>query len=238
MKRSEINAIIRDGMEFCKKMHFNLPPFAFWSLEVWQHNVRNGTEIIDNQIGWDITDFGTGRFGSVGLLIFVLRNGNMHDPRYVKPYCEKILIQNEDQILPTHFHWTKMEDIINRAGGNLMVELYNAISDTEKDMKTEVTVTIDGQERRVGPGEPIRIQPGESITLMPRQFHKFWAEPGKGNVLLGEVSTVADEETDNNFIEYGGRLPEIDEDERPQHLLFNDYKLLQDEERWPVAWRT
>jgi D-lyxose ketol-isomerase len=225
MKRSELNKIIGEAVEFCKRMNFLLPPFAYWSLEEWRTKGAEYTEIMDNQMGWDITDFGSGDFQNIGLLIFVLRNGNFTNPKYVKPYCEKILIQDESQVLPTHFHWKKMEDIINRGGGNLMVALYNAIDDKHVDEKTPVRISMDGRTFEVQPGEPLRVKSGESITLMPRQFHKFWAEPGTGKVLLGEVSTVADEEADNNFIEYTGRLPDIEEDEAPKYLIFKDYAL-------------
>ena len=33
-------------------------------------------EIRDNQLGWDITDFGQGRFEELGLVVFTIRNGN------------------------------------------------------------------------------------------------------------------------------------------------------------------
>ncbi|TVQ38028.1 MAG: D-lyxose/D-mannose family sugar isomerase [Spirochaetaceae bacterium] len=237
MKRSDINKTILQAIEFCREMRFLLPAFAYWTLDEWPDKIGMAEEIVDNQMGWDITDFGTGDFDRTGLLIFVLRNGNFTDQRYKKPYCEKILIQNEDQILPTHFHWRKMEDIINRGGGNLMVSLNNAVSDTEPDHKSPVAVTMDGERRSFGAGEPVRIRPGQSITLEPRQFHKFWAEPGTGRVLLGEVSTVADERVDNNFPEYDLRLPDVEEDERPVHLLFHDYQMVRDRASWPPAWR-
>jgi len=224
MKRSELNKIIDDAVEFCKKMNFLLPPFAYWTLADWKTHASDSQEILDNQMGWDITDFGSGDFKNVGLLIFVLLNGNFTNSKYKKPYCEKILIQDESQVLPLHYHWKKMEDIINRGGGNLMVALYNAISDDEIDQQTAVKVNMDGRTFEIQAGEALRVCPGESITLEPKQFHKFWAEPGTGKVLLGEVSTVADEEADNNFLEYRCRLPAIEEDEEPKYLLFADYK--------------
>jgi D-lyxose ketol-isomerase len=237
VKRSEVNKIIDEAIAFCNEMHFLLPPFAYWTFEDWKRNWQDYQEILDNQMGWDITEFGSGDFSKVGALIFVLRNGNFTNPKYVKPYCEKILIQAEGQLLPTHFHWKKMEDIINRGGGNLMVALHNALSDSEVDPTTPVKITVDGRTLEVSAGEPLRIKPGESITLVPRQFHKFWAEAGTGKILLGEVSTVADEAADNNFPEYGGRLPEIQEDAPPTHLIFNDYALLQKPEAWPDNWQ-
>ena len=43
------------------------------------------------------------------------------------------------------------------------------------------------------------------------------------DVLIGEVSTVNDDNTDNIFREDIGRFSEIEEDEAPRHLLVSDY---------------
>jgi hypothetical protein len=43
-------------------------------------------------------------------------------------------------------------------------------------------------------------------------------------VLVGEVSKVNDDHTDNRFYEPVGRFPAIEEDEAPLHLLVNDYE--------------
>jgi D-lyxose ketol-isomerase len=237
MERSELNTIIDEAVKFCQEMKFWLPPFAYWTLEDWKSKGNEYQEILDNQMGWDITDFGSGDFQNIGLLIFVLRNGNFTNPKYIKPYCEKILIQDESQVLPTHFHWKKMEDIINRGGGTLMVSLYNAIDDSHWDEESSVQVSMDGRIFTIPAGEPFEVRPGESITLMPRQFHKFWAKPGTGKVLLGEVSTVADEAVDNNFPQYSGRLPAINEDVPPKYLIFNDYAILNNPASWPETWK-
>ena len=74
-------------------------------------------------------------------------------------------------------------------------------------------VRCDGIERRYGPGEKLRLGPGESVTLMPGDWHAFWGEGG--DVLIGEVSTVNDDLTDNIFREPIGRFAEIEEDEVP-----------------------
>lgn len=143
MKRSELNQIMRDAVEFIQKMNFKLPPFAFWSPEDWAEKGSDYNEIRDNMLGWDITDFGSGDYRKIGLLMFTIRNGNFNDPQYVKPYAEKLLIVEEEQITPYHFHWSKMEDIINRGGGNLMVKVYNSTED-EKFADTPVKVMVDG----------------------------------------------------------------------------------------------
>ncbi len=122
MKRSEINQLIREALQFFEEMNFKLPPWGYWSPEDWKQNSENCKEIIHNQLGWDLTDFGSGKFRETGLLLFTIRNGNLE--RDQKPYAEKIMIVDENQLTPMHFHWSKMEDIINRGGGNLMIQLY------------------------------------------------------------------------------------------------------------------
>ena len=47
--------------------------------------------------------------------------------------------------------------------------------------------------------------------------------PGTGPVLLGEVSQVNDDNTDNRFYEPVGRFPAIEEDEPPYRLLCGEY---------------
>ncbi len=226
MKRSELNQIIEKGIEFVERMNFKLPMFAYWSLEDWKTKGPEYDEIKDNMLGWDVTDFGSGDFHRVGLLLFTLRNGNFNDPKYIKPYCERILIVEEGQVLPSHTHYRKMEDIINRGGGNVMIELYGMQEDGTYSNEP-ITVTMDGRQVTVEPGGVVRLTPGESITLVPGQYHKFWGEEGTGMTLLGEVSTVGDDRVDNRFYEATGRLPEIIEDEKPRYLLFTDYPNLE-----------
>ena len=55
-------------------------------------------------------------------------------------------------------------------------------------------------------------------------YHRFYGEKGKGRVLIGEVSMVNDDASDNRFYDKIGRFPEIEEDEKPVRLLVNDYE--------------
>lgn len=72
--------------------------------------------MIENMLGWDITDFGSGNFSSRGLFLFTIRKGKFKVDN--KTYAEKIMIVEENQETPMHCHWSKMEDIINRGFGN------------------------------------------------------------------------------------------------------------------------
>ncbi len=221
MKRSEINQIMTDAKSFMKEHNFFLPPWADWGLDEWRKNVGNATQIIDNMLGWDITDFGFGDFHKRGLFLFTLRNGKLNVDK--KTYAEKIMIVEEEQETPMHYHWTKMEDIINRGGGNLVIELYNA---THNDELAEIPVRfrIDGVQHTVPAGGKVFLTPGESICIEQGVYHRFYGEAGKGKVLVGEVSMVNDDTVDNRFYESVGRFPDVDEDVEPLHLLVSDYK--------------
>ncbi len=225
MKRSEINEVLRENIELCRRFSFHLPEWGLWNPEQWEQAGGEYDEIRDCRLGWDITDYGSGEFRSKGLSLFTIRNGHPHlKDKYPKTYCEKLLIAGEGQVTPYHFHWAKTEDIICRAGGNLMVKVYNSTPD-EQLADTPVPVNVDGHRYQVPAGTVIRLVPGESITLPAYNYHSFWGEEGTGTSLVGEVSMVNDDEKDNRFLEEVGRFPKIEEDEAPLHLLCNEYPL-------------
>ena len=226
MKRSFINRKIKEGIAFCKSHDFHLPKWALWSPDDWKGAGAECDQIRRRKLGWDVTDFGSGDYEKLGLLCFTIRNGVLADEPddMVKDYCEKLLLIDEEQITPTHFHWSKMEDIINRSGGRLVIQLWNADRRTEaRDDESDVHVGIDGIQRTVPAGGKVVLEPGESITLPPYMYHLFYAETGGGMVLAGEVSRVNDDEHDNRFLEELPRFPAIEEDEPPVHLLCNEY---------------
>jgi len=223
MKRSEINRIMRRADEFIRACGFILPPFAYWTPAEWRAKGPEVHEILENHLGWDITDFGKGDFDRYGLFLFTLRNGHPENwsRRRGKLYAEKLLVAEENQVTPFHFHWVKMEDIINRSGGTLVIQLYNASPEDGLD-DTPLEVSTDGVVRSLPAGAVLRLEPGESITLPPRLYHAFWAEGGRA--LIGEVSLVNDDYSDNRFLDAPGRFPQIEEDEPPVYLLCTDYE--------------
>lgn len=223
MKRSEINQAITYVMEKAHDFHLPLPPFAYYTVEDWKHIKEDEKEIVDNMLGWDVTDFGRGDFLISGLTVFVFRNGNFnHQKEYPKPYCEKLLYVREGQILPYHFHWNKTEDIIHRGGGDIEITLWQADAN-EAFSKEDVVVSIDGKKTIVNAGGKVILKSGQSITLQPYQYHMWQGVVGTGDVLLFEVSTTNDDYVDNRFLEPQDRIPDIEEDEEPKYLLFADY---------------
>ena len=130
------------------------------------------------------------------------------------------MISRDKQYSPMHRHNIKSEDIINRGGGKLVLELFSAEPDGSIDPEAEVRVYTDARERRLPAGAKLTLEPGESVTLHPNHWHGFW---GDKDVLIGEVSSVNDDLTDNIFRDPIGRFSKIEEDEPPVHLLVSDY---------------
>lgn len=229
MKRSRINTIMAQADEMIRQFGFVLPPFARWTPEQFRANRTAAARVIEGRCGWDITDYGAGRFDEMGLFLFTLRNGLLSDLQRGGGMCyaEKLLISRQDQLSPMHTHVLKAEDIINRGGATLVIELYGSDDAGHFAADRGGLVHCDGIATPYAPGEKLKLAPGESVTLMPGDWHAFWGEGG--DVLIGEVSTVNDDVTDNIFREPIGRFAEIEEDEAPMHLLVSDY------ERWLLA---
>lgn len=222
MKRSEINAIIKEFEALLAKYKFALPPFLSFTPEEWAEKGHEYDEIRDNALGWDVTDYGEGKYDTLGLALITIRNGNTHNPKYTKTYAEKIMMVREGQISPNHFHWNKMEDIINRGGGEVVFRLWNATPE-EGLADTDVEICRDGRRYMVPAGSEVVLKPGESLSLYPYYYHEFTVRPGSGTTLVGEVSMCNDDNTDNRFLEPLGRFPTIEEDEPPYRLLCNEY---------------
>lgn len=222
MKRSKINESIKKMEAMIAEYKFALPPFLNWTPEEWLSKGHDYDEIRDCMLGWDVTDYGMGNFEELGIALITLRNGKLNDKTYNKPYAEKLIFAEEGQVSPMHFHWNKQEDIINRGGGNLVFKLFNA-DENEKLADTDVHLLQDGRRYTVKAGSEVILKPGESLTFYPYLYHEFTVQPGTGPVLLGEVSMVNDDTTDNRFEVELGRFPTIEEDEAPYRLLCTEY---------------
>lgn len=223
MKRSQINAAIRRMELLAQRLSFPLPPFCAWTPSDWLKKGSEYDEIRGAGLGWDVTDYGLDKFDETGFTLITLRNGAAGSPVYKKTYAEKLIMLKEGQYSPMHFHWNKMEDIINRGGGNALIRVCNAREDGSF-ADGGVLVQMDGRRHSVPAGSLVTLSPGESITIYPYLYHDFKTETGLGDVLLGEVSMCNDDKNDNRFYEEKiGRFPVIEEDEPPCRLLCTEY---------------
>lgn len=236
LKRSEINRSVQRATEVFAHFGFSLPQFAHWKPEDWRGAGTEMNEARDCFLGWDVTDFGSGRFQQIGRTLFTLRNGRYNDPRYQKQYAEKLILDPEGQRAPVHFHRRKREDIINRAGGNILVKLTGATPD-DRFSPEPLIIQTDGREVRLPAGGIIRLEPGMSLCIPPRTYHQFWGEEGTGwkidgigYTVSGEVSSVCDDQTDNFFLEAMTRFPPIDENEPRQVYLCHEYPRANDKQ--------
>jgi len=220
MKRSEINSHQRKALDLFAAHRFALPPFATWRDADWRAERDTAAYCLQHQMGWDITDFGAANWERRGLVIFCIRNGLQSEPNG-QPYAEKLLVTGENQETPYHYHRIKMEDIIVRGGGNLILEFCNLAPGGGLD-DTPVTVMVDGKRRVLAARAPLRLHPGQSVTVTRQLWHRFYGETGKGTVFVGEVSQVNDDLNDNFFNEKLGRFAKIDEDEPVLFPLWNE----------------
>ena len=219
MKRSEINAVIRATEEFIAHFKFLLPPMASWDVTEWERRDGQVEQIKRVGMGWDITDFGRGDFDNFGLVLFTLRNGLMGQDS--RPYAEKLLVSRDQQKTLLHYHKVKTEDIIVRGGAPLALQLFNLDSNGQPDRTLPVTFCMDEIKHEVAGGDVVVVHPGESITLTPYCAHEFWGHGGTS--LVGEVSSVNDDQSDNFFFSESSRFPTIEEDEEPYRLIVPDY---------------
>lgn len=228
MRRSQINRIIEEAREHFQNFACHLPEWAFWSPDQWQQVGSSASEVFNHGLGWIVTDFGSNEFEKFGLVIFVARNGHFHNeiPSTTKTYAEKFLLVRSGQITPFHFHWMKTEDLVNRSGGRLNVQLAWAAADEKSMTEETVKVQLDGISRSVRPGEVITLTPGQSVELPPRMCHQFMGHPGDRTVLAGEISSLNDDTTDNCFLGRNVNMAPIEEDEPRKFLLSGDYSEL------------
>ena len=221
MKRSEVNQGIEWAKQLLKTYQITLPEFGYWTVEEWRRHMDETEAVRQLMLGWDVTDYGLNTFKDVGGVLFTVRNGDLNHPEIGVPYAEKFILLAKDQALPTHMHFSKTEDIINRAGGVLCLKLYQATLDDAIDYASDVTVYTDGIKRVYQAGEVVRVKTGCSITLPTRLYHSFWAE--EADLVVGEVSSVNDDRIDNCFNPKMPRFGEIEEDEPVVHPLCNEY---------------
>ena len=227
MKRSEINCAIAWAKALLEKHSITLPPFAYFTMDNWAKNAKAAQdEIFAAGLGWDVTDYGQHRFSQLGAVLFTVRNGVADKPRIGAPYAEKYIILSAGQFLPCHCHRVKTEDIINRAGGIMRVQLWNSLPEGGLDPVSDVSFSLDGMTATVKAGEAFDLHPGSSLRMAPGIYHIFGAAAEGGDLVCGEVSSINDDVTDNYFTEQYPRFTTIEEDEAPLHPLCNEYTKL------------
>ncbi|MEO0498066.1 MAG: D-lyxose/D-mannose family sugar isomerase [Pseudomonadota bacterium] len=216
MKRSQINEIIADFRQLLDAYRWTLPKWANYSVEDFAQKPELAHWLQRHQMGWDVTDFGSGDFAARGLALFCLRNGVQSDPHSV-PYAEKLLFVGPGQETPFHAHKIKLEDIINRGGGDLLFEFRPG-----PGAAGAIKLRCDGISHELEADEPLVLKPGESVTIPRGLYHRFYGHPGGESVLVGEVSQVNDDGSDNYFWDELPRFAQIEEDEAIILPLWNE----------------
>ena len=220
MKRSVVNANILWAKELLTRYGISLPEFANWGPEEWIAHKGELDTIRRVYLGWDVKDYSE----EMGSVLFTIRNGRYDDPSVGVPYCEKVILFRDGKRLPLHYHKSKTEDIINRAGGTMQIRLY-ATDARGKLTDAPISVYQDGILHTYQPGELVFIEPGGSITLEPGVAHTFGPKPGS-DLIVGEVSKINDDFTDNYRFEKIPAPCPVEEDAPMLHPLCTEYEVL------------
>lgn len=172
--------------------------------------------------GWNIVEFEAGAFFKSGIAVFTLRMGDYHGlPRGEgRLYGEKAFVLFEGQSVPHHYHRVKTEDLINRGGGILGVNLVKVDAEG-RPRPDDVTLERNGMMVTVPANTTLHLEPGESIVLVPGVAHAFL---GVSEVLCGEISLANDDATDNYFLQPLPTPSPIIEDVPARHVVLADYR--------------
>lgn len=217
MKRSEIDAAIDAAAALFDRHGLRLPPFAALDAEAMRARLQQPeSEIRRGRLGWDVSDFGSGRFAETGIVAFTLRNGDQASLQAGRGrlYCEKALMVREGQWVPAHTHVLKTEDLINRGDSTVLVDLF-------VDGDAGARVLVDDRWIEFADHTTLRLAPGEGVTLEPGVWHRIGSEGG--DAFIVEVSLVNDDLTDNIFRDALPRFPEVEEDAPARRLICADY---------------
>lgn len=219
MKRSKINNIIKEAIVYLNTQKFYLPEWAYWTFDEWKKHALQCKNIFNANLGWDVFS-GADDFYKIGAVLFTIRNGESVEQR---PYCEKIIVLEEGQELPYHYHKDKTEDIICRSEGDLGFQI--SMADSQGKLKEDsIEIEVDGIYKTLGFQEELILRKGQSLTLYPLMYHRFYAK--KNKILVGEVSKINDDNSDNFFLDDIKRFPVVEEDEDIVYPLVNDYAKL------------
>ena len=102
-----------------------------------------------------------------------------------------------------------------------MVELFGSDDQGRFAADRSGVVRCYGNSTPFKAGTRLRLPPGVSVTLMPLDWRAFWDEGG--DIVIGGVSTVNDDVSNNLFRDPVGRFAQIDEEGPPTRLLVADY---------------
>ena len=222
MRRSFIDRRIDAMRDLCETHAFKLPPFSRWSVADFVARPDAARRIRSMGLGWNVVEFMAGGYREKGLTLFTTRMGDWRALRAGggRLYAEKVMMAEDGQRTPFHYHVVKTEDILNRGGARFVVELFKVdASGTRLDERFQVLK--DAEMLVLAPGARVVLDPGESLTLEPFVAHAFWAEGG--TVLAGEVSLANDDATDNHFLPPLAPFAPIEEDAPMRYLTVRDY---------------
>ena len=141
MRRSEINALVREARVAFAEAGWALPPSP----------------------KWDVTDFGLGDWRAFGLVLVNLAEE--------AEYCEKLMFARRGMVTPAHAHRIKKEDVVARRGSlsvRLWADSsLNEEGEVEAKVNGEARRLPSGTTLLLGDGERVTLFPGVYHAFEP-----------------------------------------------------------------------
>ena len=223
MKRSELNRYIAEADAFFAKNHFMLPPFAQWTPQEWETKGPEVNEIRDPATGLGRDGFRFGRLPPDRPHGLHATNGLSPDGEPSKVYAEKIIYVREGQVTPFHYHASRMVDTLTEAGREARWWFHFTFHPRRRTRGNPSLCFLRWSSVSCRRGRCGDAGSGQSVTLPPFLYHTFYAVDG--DALIGEVSSLNNDDTDNFFLDKLPRYPAVVEDEAPTRLLCTEYHL-------------
>ena len=225
MKRSRVNDIIEEGDAFIRSFGYVMPPFAYWSPEELKARRPRRHHRRAARLGHHRLRAGRVRRARAVPVHRPQRRADDLTRGKGMLYAEKIMISRKDQLSPMHRHIVKAEDIINRGGGKLVLELFMSRPDGGIDEEAEVEVPTDGVVRRMPAGGLLKLEPGESVTLDARRLARLL---GRGRRRADRRGLDRQRRPHRQHLraERSGASPRSRRTRSRMHLLVSDYDRL------------
>lgn len=157
MKRSAINAAIREAQEIFARTGWTLP----------------------SPPRWDVTDCGSGDFARCGLVLVNLAE----EPEY----SEKLIYMRSGQVVPMHTHRRKKEDIICRCGEMMMELWSGLPDASRRGTSLQIkrsglgATVSEGNPFLVTAGERVTLTPGIYHSFWPTRSETVIGEVSTAN---------------------------------------------------------
>ena len=217
MQRSEVNCLQREALRAFAEHRFALPPFATWNEAEWRNNPEAACYCHAHQMGWDITDFGSGDFAprARDLPRPERRQGFSTEKPYAKPPV--VPRSTRRRIISTASRWRTSSAAAAQPDPELAKYVDGALAEQP------VTVTVDDGSASPAPASRSSASPARASPSPARSGTAFTPKRATGRVRRGGLAGER-RPYPQLFLRKGRPVRGIEEDQEKLYPLWNELK--------------